>query len=125
MRGIVVVVVIALVVPAVALASGWKIIGQGKANGKFTVAAASATAIRPAAIEMKVTASPNIRTVGGYSIQCRKAAKKKKGVGKASGMTPITKTIVLPIAHPDSCSVVASATLPTATRMTVTILARR
>ena len=72
------VVAVALIVPAVAFASGWQIIGQGKANGKFTVAAASGTAIKPAAIELKVTASPNIKTVGGYTIQCRKGARKKK-----------------------------------------------
>ena len=59
MRRILSVAVVALLVPAVALASGWKIIGQGKANGKYTVAAASGTAIRPSAIQMKVTASPN------------------------------------------------------------------
>jgi hypothetical protein len=125
MRRILVVAVIALIVPAVALASGWRIIGQGKASGKYTVAAASGTAIKPTAIQMKVTASPNIRTVGGYSIQCRKGAQKKKGVGKATGMTPITKPVVLPIAHPDRCVVVASATLASTTKMTVTILARR
>jgi hypothetical protein len=125
MKRIVAVAALALVVPAVALASGWNIIAQGKANGKFTVAAASGTAIRPAAIELKVTATPNIRTVGGYTIQCRKGAKKKKGAGKANGTTPITRAVVLPIVHPDSCSVVASATLASTTKMTVTILARR
>ena len=125
MRRILSVAVVALLVPAVALASGWKIIGQGKANGKYTVAAASGTAIRPSAIQMKVTASPNIRTVGGYSIQCRKGTRKKKATGKASGRTPITKQVVLPITHPESCVVVASATLPTTTKMTVTIFARR
>ncbi len=125
MRRILVVAVVALVVPAVALASGWKIIARGKASGRYTVAAASGTAIRPAAIRMKVTASPNIRTVGGYSIQCRKGTKKKKGTGKANGMTPITKAVVLPFAHADSCVVVASATLASTTKMTVTILSRR
>ena len=125
MRRSLVVAVAALVVPAVALASGWRIIGQGKASGKYTVAAASGTAIKPAAIRLKVTASPNIRTVGGYSIQCRKGAKKKKGTGKANGLTPVTKAVVLPIASPDSCVVVASATLGSTTKMTVTILSRR
>ena len=111
---------------AVALASGgWTIIGQGKASGKFMVAAASGTAIKPAEIRMKVTALPNIRTVAGYSIQCRKGSHRKRGVGKATGRTPIIKDIALPIVHPDVCVVVASATLPTATKMTVTILARR
>jgi hypothetical protein len=80
--------------------------------------------MRPTEIQMKVTASPNIRTVAGYSIQCRKGAKRKKGSGKANGRTPITKAVVLPIAHPDSCEVVASATLAATTKMTVTILAR-
>ena len=125
MRRILAVAVAALLVPAVALAAGWKIIGQGKANGKFTVAAASGTAIRPTAIQMKVTASPNIRTAAGYSIQCRKGSRKKKGTGKATGMTPITKAVTLPLAHPARCVVVASATLPSTTKMTVTIFARR
>jgi hypothetical protein len=116
--------VVALVVPALALASGWRIIGQGKASGKFTVAAASGIAMRPAAIELKVTASPNIRTAAGYSIRCRKGSLKKKGTAETTGRTPIVKPVVLPIAHPASCSVVASATLPSTTRMTVTILAR-
>jgi hypothetical protein len=124
MRRALLVAVVALAVPAVALASGWRIIGQGKASGKFTVAAASGTAIKPTAIQMKVTATPNIRTIAGYSIQCRKGSKKKKGSGKASGRTPITKAVVMPLAHPDSCVVVASATLATRTKMTVTILAR-
>jgi hypothetical protein len=124
MGRILAVVVVTLLVPAAALATGWKIIGQGKANGKFTVAAASGTAIRPAAIQMKVTASPNIRTAAGYSIQCRKGSRKKKGTGKATGTTPITKTVTLPLAHPDSCVVVASATLAATTKMTVTIRAR-
>ena len=117
-------VVVGLLVPAAALAADWRIIAQGKASGKFTVAAASGTAMRPTAIQMKVTASPRIRTVAGYSIQCSKGARKKKGSGKATGRTPITKALVLPIAHPDSCLVVASATLASTTKMTVTILAR-
>ena len=124
MRRILAVAVVALLIPAVALATGWKIIGQGVARGKFTVAAASGTAIRPTAIQMKVTASPNIRTAAGYSIQCRKGSRKKKGTGKAAGMTPITKAVTLPMAHPDSCVVVASATLASTTKMTVTIRAR-
>ena len=124
MRRLIAVAVAALIVPAVALASGWHIIGQGKANGEFTVAAASGTAIRPTAIEMKVTASPNIRTVAGYSVQCRKGSSKKKGVGKAGGRTPITKAVTLPMTHPSICVVVASATLASSTKMTVTILAR-
>lgn len=116
--------VVSLAVPAVALASSWHIIGQGKASGRFTVAAASGTAIKPTAIELKVTASPNIRTVAGYSIQCRKGRTKKKGIGKAIRRTPITKAVTLPIAHPDLCIVVASATLASTTKLTVTILAR-
>jgi len=124
MRRAVLVAVVALVVPAVALASGWRVIGQGKASGKFTVAAASGTAIKPVAIQMKVTASPNIRTIAGYSLQCRKGSQRKKGIGKAGGRTPIVKAVVLPITHPDTCVVVASATLGTTTKLTVTILAR-
>jgi hypothetical protein len=114
----------ALVFPALALGSSWHIIGQGKASGRFTVAAASGTAIKPTAIELKVTASPNIRTVTGYSIQCRRGRTKKKGIGKAIRRTPITKAVTLPIAHPDLCIVVASATLASTTKLTVTILAR-
>src|SRR5438270_4741410 len=121
MRRLLAVGIVALAVPAVGFASGWKIIGQGKAAGKFTVAAASGTAMKPTAIQMKVTASPNVRTVGGYSIQCRKGSHTRKGIGKANGVTPITKAVTLPIAHPDSCVVVASATLASATKMTVTI----
>jgi hypothetical protein len=124
MRRLFVLTVLVLAAPAVALASGWHIIAQGKANGRFTVAAASGTAMRPTAIELKVTASPNIRTAAGYTIQCRKGSIKKKGVGKANGRTPITKAIALPLAHPAVCIVVASATLPRTTKMTVTILAR-
>ena len=113
-----------LLVPTVALAANWRIIAQGKASGRFTVAAASGTAMRPTAIQMKVTASPNIRTVAVYSIQCRKGRKKGRGTGKAIGRTPITKAVRLPLAQPASCVVVASATLPTTTKMTVTIRAR-
>ena len=110
----------------VAIASGsWTIIGQGKASGRFTLAAASGTAIKPAEIRMKVTALPSIRTIAGYSIQCRRGSHRKRGTGKTTGRTPIIKDIALPIVHPDVCVVVASATLPTATKMTVTILARR
>jgi hypothetical protein len=114
----------ALFVPAVALASGWRIIGQGKASGTLTIAAASGVAMRPTAIEMKVTASPNIRTVAGYSIRCRKGSRKGRGTGTTQTRTPIVKAVPLPITHPATCSVVASATLPTTTRLTVTILAR-
>jgi hypothetical protein len=124
MRRAVLVAVAALVVPAVAVASGWRIIAQGKAVGELTVVGASGTAIRPAAIRLKVTASPNIRTIAVYSIQCRKGSRKKRDTGKAHGRTPITTNVVLPIARPDSCVVVASATLATTTRMTITILAR-
>lgn len=115
---------VALVVPAVAFASGWRIIGQGKASGQYTVAAASGVAMRPTAIEMKVTASPNIKTVARYSIHCRKGPRKGKGSGTANRSTPVVRAVPLPIAHPASCSVVASATLPTSTKLTVTILAR-
>jgi hypothetical protein len=54
-----------------ALVSSWHVIGQGQAVGKHTIAAASGTAIRPTAIELKVTASPNIRTVAGVAILAR------------------------------------------------------
>jgi hypothetical protein len=114
----------ALAFPALALGSSWHIIAQGKASGRFTVAAASGTAIRPTAIQLKVRASPNIRTVAGYSIQCRKGRTKKKGIGKATGRTPITEAVALPIAHPGLCIVVASATLAAKTKLTVTIFAR-
>lgn len=117
-------VVVGLLVPAVAVAASWRIIAQGKASGKFTVAAASGTAMKPTAIQMKVTASPNIRTVAGYSIHCRKGAKKRRGAGSAIGRTPIVKAVNLPFAQPDSCVVVASATLPTTTKLTVTVRAR-
>lgn len=114
----------ALVAVALALSS-WHIIGQGVASGRFTVAAASATAIRPAAIRMKVTASPNIRTVARYSINCRKGSTRKKGTAKVSARTPIVKVVTLPLARPSVCVVVASATLPSQTKLTVTILAAR
>ena len=107
-----------------ALVSSWHVIGQGQAVGKNTIAAASGTAIRPAAIRMKVTASTNIRTVARYSIQCRKGRVRKKGAGKVTGRTPISKAVTLPLEHPSVCIVVASATLPSKTKLTVTILAR-
>jgi hypothetical protein len=107
------------------LASGWTIIGQGQASGKLTIAAASGTAIRPAAIRMKVTASPNIRTVARYSIRCRKRRHTVRATGKAVARTPLVKTVPLPLARPDVCVIVASATLPSATKLTVTIQARR
>lgn len=113
-----------LLVPAVALATGWHVIGQGIATGNLTVAAASATAVRPAAIRMKVTASPSVRTVAKYSIHCRKGSRKGTGAGKTIGRTPIRRAIALPLAHPAVCTVVASATLPSPTKLTVTILAR-
>jgi hypothetical protein len=114
----------ALALPAVALLSGWHIIGQGVASGKLIVAAASGTAIRPAAIELKVHAKPSVRTVAGYSIRCRKGRRTKKGAGRAAGRTPMAEAVVLPMAHPDICIVVASATLPAKTTLTVTILAK-
>ena len=113
-----------LLLPAAALAANWRIIAQGKATGKFTVAAASGTAMRPTAIQLKVTASPNIRTVAGYSIQCRKGHKKSRGTGEVIARTPITKAVRLPLAQPASCVVVARATLPTTTKLTVTIRGR-
>jgi hypothetical protein len=123
-RVLTVLAVVALLLPAVALAASWRIIAQGQASGKLTVAAASGTAMRPAAIQLKVKASPNLRTVAGYSIQCRKGAKKRRGSGKVSGRTPLTEAVTLPMAHPDMCVVVASATLATTTRLTITIRAR-
>jgi hypothetical protein len=113
-----------LALSVVTFASGWHIIGQGIASGSFTIAAASGTAIRPTAIRMKVTASPNIRTVAGYSIQCRRGTTRKKAKGTVTGLTPITKAIPLPLAHPARCVVVANATLTSKTSLTVTILSR-
>jgi hypothetical protein len=118
------VLLVALVVPAVALASGWRIVGQGKASGSFTEAAASASVKHPAALEFKVTASPNIHTDASYTIQCTKGSAKGHGKGSFSLRTPFTKPIKLPLVRPDKCLVVADATLPHTTRMTVTILAR-
>jgi LmbE family N-acetylglucosaminyl deacetylase len=39
-------------------------------------------------------------------------------------MTPLTRAVTLPLAHPDSCVVVASATLASTTKMTVRIRVR-
>jgi hypothetical protein len=124
MAKVIAVVVAGLLVPGAALAANWRIIAQGKASGRFTVAAASGVAMRPTAIQVKVTASPNIRTVAGYSIQCRKGTRKGRRTGKVIGRTPITKAVMLPFDHPASCVVVASATLAATTKMTVTIRAR-
>jgi hypothetical protein len=115
---------VALAVPAVAFAASWRIIAQGQATGKFSMAAASGTAMRPTAIQLKVTASPNIRTVAGYTIRCKKGAKMRRGVGKAVGRTPLTKAVTLPFARPASCVVVASATVTAAAKLTVTVRAR-
>ena len=113
-----------LAVSAVALASGWHIIGQGVATGKLTVAAASGTAIRPTAIELKVHAKPSVRSVANWSIHCRKGRRRKNAAGKTTLTTPFTKAVPLPLVRPDLCLVVASATLPAKTTLTVTILAR-
>jgi hypothetical protein len=113
-----------LLVPAVALVSGWHIIGQGIASGNLTIAAASGTAIKPTAIRLKVTAAPDVRTVALYSLRCRKGSRKRKAAGKVTARTPITKSIPLPMAHPAICVVAASATLRSRTKLTVTIQAR-
>ena len=96
----------------------WHIIGQGIASGKLTIAAASGTAIRPAAIELKIHAKPSVRTVASYSIRCRKGSRKRNGAGKARGRTPFTKAVPLPMAHPDICLVAASATLASKATLT-------
>jgi hypothetical protein len=125
MRRVVALVVAAMLVPAVALAAAnWRIIAQGKASEQLTVATASGTAMRPAAIQLRVTASPNIRTVARYTIRCRKGSSKGKGAGKVTSRTPVAKAVVLPMARPGSCVVVASATLPVPAKLTLTIRAR-
>jgi hypothetical protein len=49
---------------------------------------------------------------------------RSKSAVATGGRTPITKAVTLPMAHPTTCVVIASATLASSNKMTVTILAR-
>jgi hypothetical protein len=109
---------------ATAGGTGWHIVGQGEASGRFTVAASSATVARPHALRMTITAKPNINTDAGYALQCRTGSRHAEKRVEFTARTPIARQIPLPFKLPNQCIVVANGTLPEKTAMTVTIYAR-
>jgi hypothetical protein len=109
-------------------AGGWEVISQGRSPAALTVAKASATATDPVRLRLQVNSSPNVSTTTTYEVQC--GDKTTYGRGQR-GHTPLTREMTIPTgggsqeSHGLYCFVLASATKPAGTHMTVTLLERQ
>jgi hypothetical protein len=81
------------------------------ATGKAATCEASAGYARPVSISATITASPNQEVAVGWDDTCAQGAKSHDEQGGGSGITPMTVTVKLAYAHPDSCFLAVDAGL--------------
>jgi hypothetical protein len=108
--------VLALTVPAsasthMATANKTVRIGSCRVSGGFATCVASGNVDHPIRIKVHVTAAPNQRVSGAWSMVCSKGTGAASSQGTVSGLTPRVKELRMPFTNPSSCSVAADAQL--------------
>jgi hypothetical protein len=104
--------------------TGWQVVSKRTASGT-KLGLAGGTTLRPGAVEVKVEATPNVKTQISYSIDCDRGLHATPATVIADRSTPITATIPLPNANASSCFVSATASKSGSADMTITVLARQ
>jgi hypothetical protein len=116
--------VIVAVVAPLALAASSKVIARETASGDYAIAIAAGSATRPHVVEVKITASPNQRVSGAYTIVCSKGFGAGSKSGQFAGRTPMVRKMRFPMRNPDDCTASASGQLDGSGRIVVTLIAR-
>ncbi len=81
------------------------------ASGQFAICDTTSNISHPGSVSVTVTASPNQSVFAAWSTTCSKGVGAGGESGSFSGFTPLTRTIKLSFASPDSCIVSADAQL--------------
>ena len=100
--------------------NGWHEFAKRTTDGT-QIAAVSGTVDKPAAVEIRVEAKPDVKTQVNYSIDCTGGLHPQTSL--ASGNTPFTTPVAVP-GGPQPCEVNASASKSQPTKMTVALLSR-
>jgi hypothetical protein len=101
--------------------SGWDEVAKRESPGK-QLGAIAATVQAPRALQVKVEASPPVKSQISYSIDC--ANGRHPATGVLPGTTPFTAEIPLPSATADSCTLNLTASKSRSADMTLTVLSR-
>jgi hypothetical protein len=79
--------------------------------GQFAYCSSSGTVSHPLSIQFHVEAVPGQRVEGSWAVTCTKGKHGGHRGGLVKGLAPQVKTLRVPFADPDSCSVAANAQL--------------
>lgn len=93
-----------------------------RANGDFAICVARGSVDDPIRLWVKVTARPNQRVEGSWSLFCTGSGESRSG--DFAGITPIKKRVRLNSADPDTCSFSSWARLSDSGGIKVVLLAR-
>ena len=100
--------------------NGWHEFAKRTTDGS-QIGAVGGTVDKPAAVEVRVEAKPDVKTQVNYTIDCTGGLHPQTGL--ASGNTPFTTPVAVP-GGPQPCQVSASASKSQPTKMTMTLLSR-
>src|SRR5205807_621755 len=102
---------------------GWQILDKGTFSSKES-AYLHTTLGRPAQVELKVEASPNVTTATSYSIACGANENVSTNRQGPAGRTPVRGPLLVPEGPPGGCYVNVLATKSKPASMTLTLLTR-
>jgi hypothetical protein len=98
-------------------------IGSCRAQGDFAICDASGSVNHPLSLVVHVTSSPDQHISGAWDVVCAKGTGAGGKSGSFSGKTPFKRTLKMPYARPDSCTVSAGAQLGTGGSVHVWLIA--
>jgi hypothetical protein len=111
-----------LAVDGTASSQALRVVGKSSSWGDYPITFAGAFVKRPAALYVRVLASPSQNVDGNWTLVCSKGYGAGSKTGRFSGRSPILRQMRFPMAHPDYCTVAASGSLSKGGRVTVEIL---
>jgi len=95
-----------------ATAARAEVIGKAQTgSGRFAVAAANVSAVRPNRLIVVVRASPRQRVKGSYIVICSRGQRTESRTGSFSGRTTLSRTMLMPFGGADGCTASAAAQL--------------
>jgi hypothetical protein len=104
--------------------TGFHIVSWKSASGDLALTATTGDAKFPAAIDIRVLASPDQSASINWTVICTKDFGAGSKSGKLTAKTPVTKQLELPMPSPDDCILTGFAQLSRSGEVTIEFLAR-
>ena len=98
-------------------------LGSCSARGDFAICDAGGSTNHPLSLVVHVTSGPDQHISGAWDVVCGKGNGAGGKSGSFSGRTPFKRTLKMPYARPDSCTVSADAQLGTGGSLRVWLIA--